>query len=69
MKNKKTTRRQFIKTAGKTLATTALLDGPISIVLDAITRGAISRAVAEAAGVNPRKWVDMRLNGAPPRWV
>ncbi len=66
---KKMDRRQFIKNSSKALATAALLDGPFSLLMDAISQGAISRAYAETTGSSPRKWVDMRTYGAPPRWV
>lgn len=68
MKNKMD-RRQFIKNSSKALATAALLDGPISLLMDAISQGAISRAYAESTGATPRRWVDMRTYGAPPRWA
>jgi hypothetical protein len=69
MKNNRINRRQFIKQSGKAVAAAALMDGPISMLMDAITQGAIARAYAESTGSNPRNWVDMRFYGAPPRWV
>lgn len=69
MRASRMNRRKFLKNAGKSLVGAGLLNGPMTILLDSITRGSIGRALAAEAGIVPRKWVDMRFDFAPPRWV
>lgn len=62
-------RRDFLTLTGGALGGSALLNSPAGLLLESLTRGLYSTAMAQAAGVTPRKWVDFRLDGAPPRWV
>jgi hypothetical protein len=61
----KQSRRTFIKKAGLT----SLSATPIGLLLDNIVQGLISKAMAEAAGVTPRKFLFIQNSGAPSRWM
>ncbi len=62
-------RREFLGDAGKALAGAGLANGPFLSLLDIIAEGAIRKAFAEAAGTNPRKWIDLKFDGSAPHWV
>ena len=64
-----TNRRELMKMLGGVTAGAGLLLSPAGMLLEAMTRGVYGRAMAQAGGIRPRKWIDMRFDHAPPRWV
>lgn len=69
MSSHKLTRRDILRLTGGSMSGFALLNSPFGCLLDALTRGMYGQALAQAAGLTPRKWVDLRFDAAPPRWV
>ena len=62
-------RRHFLRVAGAGIGGYGVLASPAAMLLEAMTRGLFGRAFAQGTGVSPRNWVDIRLDGAPPRWL
>ena len=69
MSGSRSNRRDLLKILGGVTAGVGLLDSPFGMLLEAMTRGSYGRAIAQAAGIAPRKWIDLRFDGSPPRWV
>ncbi len=62
-------RRELMKMLGGVTAGTGLIASPAGMLLEAMTRGVFGRAIAQTGGLTPRKWIDMRFDVSPPRWV
>ncbi len=69
MSSSRPNRRDILKVLGGVTAGAGLLDTPFGLLLEILTRGVYGQALAAEAGVNPRTWIDLRFEGAPPRWV
>ncbi len=60
-------RRQLLKFLGMGGATHALK--PLHVLVAGVVEGAMTRAYAQSAGINPRMLLYVQMYGSPPRWM
>lgn len=68
MSNKKS-RRQFLQEIGALSSGAAFLQSPLGMITQSIIGSALTRSMAQAQSLNPRRYVNIQLPGAPPRWM
>lgn len=65
----KKSRRQFLQDIGALTSGTAFLRSPLGQMISAIAGSALTTSLARAAGVVPRRYINIQQGGAPPRWM
>lgn len=67
VRGKQKNRRDFLALLSAAAATTAI--NPFDLFVKGMQGGLFAEALAEAAGISPRRFVLIHNHGAPPRWV
>jgi hypothetical protein len=65
----KKSRRQFLQEMGAFSSGAAFLNSPLGLFLSSIIGSALTRNMALAQGINPRRYVNIQNATAPPRWM
>lgn len=65
----KKSRRKFLQEFGALSSGAAFLRSPLGMLVNSVISSAINMNMAHAAGVNPRRYVNIQFPGAPPRWM
>lgn len=68
MSNKKS-RRKFLQEFGALSSGAAFLRSPLGMLVNSVISSSITRNMAQAAGLDPRRYVNIQFPGAPPRWM
>lgn len=65
----KKSRRKFLQEFGALSSSAAFLSSPLGMLVNSVISSAITRNMAHAAGLDPRRYVNIQFPGAPPRWM
>lgn len=69
MKKNKCTRRDALKMLGATGGSVAFQRSALNILMGSVVSGIARQALAQEAGIKPRKHLFIEMVGAPPRWT
>lgn len=67
--SKQKSRRQFLEEFGAFTSGTAFLNSPLNMFISSIIGSSLTSSMAHAQSLKPRRYVNIQLYGAPPRWM
>lgn len=67
--SKQKSRRQFLEEFGAFSSGAAFLNSPLNMFISSVIGSSLTSSMAHAQSVKPRRYVNIQLYGAPPRWM